>query len=232
MAVIEFFSVFVCLFCMIFCVLFLTKIKKKAQHIEDELKTEIDGIIRKLNKTTKDDIDIIEYAINELRTLKNETDRYLNVAKKELEKQYNSKQYESMISEASRIAKPAGWKNSSSRAVSEYARVSDGAKSAGTYRQPEEMQDRQGELFAAGTEPSDGLSFKKSSAESGGGVPSGVEKLAETVTFASEPLDPRKVIRKKIIELNNIGCSVDEIATELNLSTIEVQFILDMDFLD
>ena len=56
-----------------------------------------------------------------------------------------------------------------------------------------------------------------------------VPVLGGKVFYADEQIQPQKKFAQQVHDLNVAGWSVEEIARELNRSTTEVQFALDMD---
>ena len=64
--------------------------------------------------------------------------------------------------------------------------------------------------------------------ENDGSSYASVPVIGQNVTYADNPIQPKKKFRDLVRDLHLVGHSVEEIALELNSSTTEVQMVLDM----
>lgn len=220
---------------------FLKKFKNlfSTDDIISSTRLEVKRMIEDVNRATVKDMDIIESQIKQLKSIIAEADRHVAMARFELERQ--SKAYNLQTYTSSEMKKKLDVvsqsefqpRNPASTAVSAYSRISDGLKQDESYSITSE-----GSLYLnkessqINEEPKEKVISSPSGTqftvyEEGASVAK-IPQLGPKVTFADNPVKPKKDINQQIRELDEQGYSQEEIATQLKLTITEVQFSLDM----
>ncbi len=221
---------------------FLRKFNRffSTDKIIQNTKTEVDNIIRDLNRATERDMTIIDARLQEIKAASAEAERHILVAKTELERQSKVSHYQAVISSqnkksgdfSSSVKKEEPKKHSDTKS---FSNISDGLFSSNSYSITKEGQialnGGQQELFEQQTEEPfvNSPSGTKFSVDTQGNGFAAIPKIGGNVHFADEPIKPKKTINQQIKELSDKGYTIEMIARELNLTTTEVQFSLDMD---
>lgn len=228
---------FLCALNMLLWTVFLNKFKKlfSTEDIVSRTKMQMSKLIEDVNRITSRDIDLIESKIKQLKAVAADAERKIAVARTELDRQEKLRVYGSAVAGNDKqfAAKP-------SKNESEFYRLSDGLDSQKSYSLTDEgMQiaenSYKGDLFAENG--ADGAAqFVSSSAgtkfmvnHDGASVAS-IPKIGGNITFSDNPVKPKKTLNEQIHGLSDKGYTVEMIAKELNLTTTEVQFSLDMNF--
>lgn len=220
---------------------FLKKFKNlfSTDDIISSTRLEVKRMIEDVNRATVKDMDIIESQIKQLKSIIAEADRHVAMARSELERQ--SKAYNLQTYTSSEMKKKLDVvsqsefqpRNPASTAVSAYSRISDGLRQDESYSITSE-----GSLYLnkessqINEEPKEKVISSPSGTqftvyEEGASVAK-IPQLGPKVTFADNPVKPKKDINQQIRELDEQGYSQEEIATQLQLTITEVQFSLDM----
>ena len=220
---------------------FLKKFKNlfSTDDIISSTRLEVKRMIEDVNRATVKDMDIIESQIKQLKSIIAEADRHVAMARSELERQskaYNLQTYTSSeMKKRLDVVSQSEFqpRNPASTAVSAYSRISDGLKQDESYsitsegslylnKESSQINEEQKEKVISS--PS-GTQFTVY--EEGASVAK-IPQLGPKVTFADNPVKPKKDINQQIRELDEQGYSQEEIATQLQLTITEVQFSLDM----
>lgn len=226
---------FLCTLNLIFWLVFLNKFKRlfSTDDIILSTKQEIARMLEDVNRVTSRDIDLIDSKIKSLKAAAAEAERHISVVKADFEKEIKLNQYSSLLKS------PVDSRVSSAQAVktfsSGYENLSDGLQSTKAYsitREGErQVEGEQGELFGDKNDlyvrSSAGTKF---TVDKVGASVASIPKLGSNISFSDNPITPKKSINEKIKELSDQGYSIELIARELNLTTTEVQFSLDMGF--
>ena len=225
---------------------FLKKFKNlfSTDDIISSTRLEVKRMIEDVNRATVKDMDIIESQIKQLKSIIAEADRHVAMARSELERQ--SKAYNLQTYTSSEMKKKLDVvsqsefqpRNPASTAVSAYSRISDGLKQDESYSITSE-----GSLYLnkessqINEEPKEKVISSPSGTQNTVTAPKSLKavqsvakipQLGPKVTFADNPVKPKKDINQQIRELDEQGYSQEEIATQLQLTITEVQFSLDM----
>ena len=220
---------------------FLKKFKNlfSTDDIISSTRLEVKRMIEDVNRATVKDMDIIESQIKQLKSIIAEADRHVAMARSELERQ--SKAYNLQTYTSSEMKKKLDVvsqsefqpRNPASTAVSAYSRISDGLKQDESYSITSEgFLYLNKESSQINEEPKEKVISSPSGTqftvyEEGASVAK-IPQLGPKVTFADNPVKPKKDINQQIRELDEQGYSQEEIATQLQLTITEVQFSLDM----
>lgn len=220
---------------------FLKKFKNlfSTDDIISSTRLEVKRMIEDVNRATVKDMDIIESQIKQLKSIIAEADRHVAMARSELERQskaYNLQTYTSSeMKKRLDVVSQSEFqpRNPASTAVSAYSRISDGLKQDESYSITSE-----GSLYLnkESSQINEESKEKVISSPSGtqftvyeeGASVAKIPQLGPKVTFADNPVKPKKDINQQIRELDEQGYSQEEIATQLQLTITEVQFSLDM----
>lgn len=223
---------------------FLRKFNRffSTDKIIQNTKTEVDNIIRDLNRATERDMTIIDARLQEIKAASAEAERHILVAKNELERQTKISQYQSALSSQNKNAQNVEFASLSKKTepkkqseIKSFNNISDGLFSSNSYSITKEGQmalnGGQQELFDQQTEEPyvNSPSGTKFSVDTQGTGFASIPKISPNIHFADDPIKPKKSINQQIKELSDKGYSIEMIARELNLTTTEVQFSLDMD---
>ncbi|MBQ8013118.1 MAG: hypothetical protein IJ257_01800 [Treponema sp.] len=238
-------AVFFCGLNIILWVTAFLKFKKifSTDDIIASTREQMDNMIADINRNAGRNIEIIEDRIKQLKHVVAEADRHLENARRELENQKALSSYQQKIDSVVNERKSASAQTSlSSRAAQQYLQnksISSGIQGANRYELTDEgsrhahFQQVQGDLFAQADDDekkrivSDtGTTF---TVESDGSSYASVPLIGGNVTYADEPVQPKKKFAQLVRDLSHTGYSVEEIASELGSSITEVQLVLEMD---
>lgn len=213
--------------------IFLRKFKNlfTVDDVISDARTELNHLIEDLNRNTYRDINLIEDKLKEIKAIIAEADRHVAVAHSELIKQSESEVFKNLINAKNqRVASPK--KTLAQRNASSYLKASEGLSSQLSYDITSEGSralGEQGDLFAQEDSPSvvnnTGTKF---TIEQDGTAVASIPKIAPNITFSDNPIIQRKEKKETIKELFEQGYSVEDIATQLKVTTTEVQFSIDM----
>jgi len=205
-------------------------------------RSELDQMIRDVNNNASRNITILEDRIKQLRDIINEADRHVNVARSELQKQQEQYLYsqtvESALKQSSRQPQPAGGASGKmARAVRKYKQNAVFSQSdlfqesaavpgtpvslsAGFPAEPSADIPAEASGGTAASQPlhvaADGTTYKT------------VPVIGPAVYVSDNPVKVKKTFAAQVQELYDRGQTVEEIATALNSSITEVQFVVDM----
>jgi hypothetical protein len=236
---------------LLFWLIFLNRFKKlfSTADIINQARLEMKAMIDDVNRITSRNIDIIEEKIRKLKSASAEAERKITLAQTELEKKASLSEYRNILESPPSVNQSydtSGYSISSAdnsghgasippkKAFEAYDRLSDGLNSNKSYSITTEgkkmLDGEQGDLFEENQETTyiNSPSGTKFTVDNEGTSVASIPKLGPNVTFSDNPVVPKKSLNDSIRELNNKGYTVEMIARELNLTTTEVQFSLDM----
>ena len=207
-------------------VIFLIRFKRlfSPDDVIEKTRAEMDNMIRDINNNTVRAIDIIDDRKKQLNRLIEEADRRIALARSEEAKKISVSALrdtldKKAVSEVSRRAANTYKKNAPrSRPAPDasYAVTREGE--AISERQHSLFDDRQEEVRTK-TEMNvmrDGTSYAK------------VPVIKPDVYFSETPIVPKKNFTKQVLEMSEMGLTIEQIAKQLSCSKTEVQMILDM----
>lgn len=209
---------------------FLIRFKKlfSADDIMTKFREGMDGIIREAQHNTLSNINLIESKIKELKAASAEAERKVAILRHELESAEKSAALQAQLNLQAVPAKKGRSKASSktsSRSAKGASRVAAAYKQNELPSEDETValtglfkENAQKSLFDAPqiTVTKDGDAYGK------------VPVIKTQVVASDNPIKPKKPFARKVKELAELGKSVEEIASETNHSTTEVQLVLDM----
>lgn len=209
---------------------FLIRFKKlfSADDIMTKFREGMDGIIREAQHNTLSNINLIESKIKELKAASAEAERKVAILRHELESAEKSAALQAQLNLQAVPAKKGRSKASSktsSRSAKGASRVAAAYKQNELPSEDETValtglfkENAQKSLFDAPqiTVTKDGDAYGK------------VPVIKTQVVASDNPIKPKKPFSRKVKELAELGKSVEEIASETNHSTTEVQLVLDM----
>lgn len=227
----------ICLWCV-----FFIKFQKlfSTKDIVNATREQIESLISDLNNNTARDISLIEDRIKQLKAATAEADRHVEVAQRELEAQKEKLFYQQKINSTiqavpnSSSVRNAALRYEKQKTNKPYLDISTGLIAENSYEVVKNPQNHPpADLF----EQADADDKRKIvsptgtvfTVESDGSSYTQVPVLGGNVSYADEPISPQKTFSQQVHDLTLAGWSVDEIARELNRSTTEVQFALNMD---
>ena len=184
----------------------------------------MDNMIRDINNNTVRAIDIIDDRTKQLKRLIEEADRKIALARSEEAKKISVSALrdtleKKTVPEASRRAANTYKKNTPRSRPSpdaSYAVTGEGDVFAET--QHSLFDDKQDEVYtkAEMNVMRNGTSYTK------------VPVIKPDVYFSETPVVPKKNFTKQVLEMSEMGLSIEQIAKRLSCSKTEVQMILDM----
>ncbi len=218
----------------VFWIVFLAKFKKifSTEDILLAVRNELDKMIADVNRNTARDLNLIDAKLKDLKLAVSETDRHLAVAKAEIEKQQQlarfSQQFDyqgSSFGKGSAVQEAVG-KYQKNITDSLFPREQDAYSEQIRLRERAEPQ-MQSDLFNYNKNETIEPQIKSRS-----GTYFSVKKDDDmpSVSYAKEPVLPKKDFRTMVMDLYNMGNSVETIANELGRTTTEVQLVIDMSF--
>ena len=205
---------------------FIVRFKRlfSADDVIEKARAEMDNMIRDINNNTVRAIDIIDDRTKQLKRLIEEADRRIALARNEEAKTLTASALrdtleKKSVSAASRRAANSYKKNSPR------SRPSPDASYAVT-GEAEALSEMQHSLFddtrasvrtkAEMNVTGDGASYAK------------VPVIKPEVYFSETPVVPKKNVTKQVLEMAEMGLTIEQIAKQLSCSKTEVQMILDM----
>jgi len=205
---------------------FIVRFKRlfSADDVIEKTRAEMDNMIRDINNNTVRAIDIIDDRTKQLKRLIEEADRRIALARSEEAKKLTASALrdtleKKSVSEVSRRAANTYKKNVPR------SRPSPDASYAVT-GEAEALAEMQHSLFddtrtsvrtkAEMNVTDDGASYAK------------VPVIKPDVYFSETPIVPKKNFTKQVLEMSEMGLSIEQIAKRLSCSKTEVQMILDM----
>jgi len=205
---------------------FIVRFKRlfSADDVIEKARAEMDNMIRDINNNTVRAIDIIDDRTKQLKRLIEEADRKIALARSEEAKKISVSALrdtleKKTVPEASRRAADTYKKNAPR------SRPSPDASYAVT-GEAEALAEMQHSLFddtrtsvrtkAEMNVTDDGASYAK------------VPVIKPDVYFSETPIVPKKNFTKQVLEMSEMGLSIEQIAKRLSCSKTEVQMILDM----
>ena len=255
--IVVFIAAFFCVLNITLWIFFLAKFRKlfSTDDIVAATRDEMNQMLADVNRNAGRNIDLIEDHIKQLKAVVAEADRHIEVAKRELESQRSALSFQQKIDSAIQTKKNSSPYTPQSRVAEQYLRnaplqqnISSGLQSSSIYeltdegnRQVTQQHAQQeshgrsapqnGELFR----PEDYDNYQivsksgtRFTVENDGSSYASVPVIGQNVTYADNPIQPKKKFRDLVRDLHLVGHSVEEIALELNSSTTEVQMVLDM----
>ncbi len=208
------------------------------------VKDQINQLIMDMNRNTSRNIDLVDAQIQQLKEMIAKADRHLAVLKNELAKEEQAKNFTQRLQSVQGVqqahATPAMQESPSRqnrpsqarRAADRYLRAAAHSPADAAYAVTDEGQRQivgQGDLFDAADEPlASFLEPNTFTVKRDGASYASVPVIEPKVTYAENPIVPKKDFGSQVRELYDRGNSVEQIATELGRSTTEVQFALDM----
>jgi len=205
---------------------FIVRFKRlfSADDVIEKARAEMDNMIRDINNNTVRAIDIIDDRTKQLKRLIEEADGKIALARSEEAKKISVSALrdtleKKTVPEASRRAADTYKKNAPR------SRPSPDASYAVT-GEAEALAEMQHSLFddtrtsvrtkAEMNVTDDGASYAK------------VPVIKPDVYFSETPIVPKKNFTKQVLEMSEMGLSIEQIAKRLSCSKTEVQMILDM----
>jgi len=207
-------------------IVFTVRFKRlfSADDVIEKTKAEMDNMIRDINNNTVRAIDIIDDRTKRLKRLIEEADKRIALAQSEEAKKKSLSALRDMLDkktvpEASRRAANTYKKNTPrSRPAPDasYAVTGEGDVFAET--QHSLFDDKREEVHtkAEMNVMGDGTSYAK------------VPVIKPDVYFSETPVVPKKNFTKQVLEMSEMGLTIEQIAKQLSCSKTEVQMILDM----
>lgn len=221
-----FFAIALCIINLILWVVFLSKFKKlfTADDILASYRHELNELLGDVDRHSARSISLIENSVKELKALVAVADRHIAVAKAELERQEKTKAFQQKIA----VKAPRVSKQNMQRAANSYMRNAASAdESFAVTPFGKQQLAEQGDLFDDSKAAVD-LPPTTFQMEADGASFGSVPLVTPEVTYADDPIQPKKDFALSVKELFMRGESVEEIARRLERSTTEVQFALDM----
>ena len=207
-------------------IVFTVRFKRlfSADDVIEKTKAEMDNMIRDINNNTVRAIDIIDDRTKRLKRLIEEADKRIALAQSEEAKKKSLSTLrdtleKKTVPEASRRAANTYKKNAPrSRPAPDasYAVTGEGEVFAET--QHSLFDDKQDEVYtkAEMNVMRNGTSYTK------------VPVIKPDVYFSETPVVPKKNFTKQVLEMSEMGLTIEQIAKQLSCSKTEVQMILDM----
>ncbi|WP_296329056.1 hypothetical protein [uncultured Treponema sp.] len=245
--IVVFIASFFCVLNLCLWVAFFIKFKKifSTEDIIDSTRNELNRMIEDINRNADRNINLIQDKIKQLKIAVAEADRHVELARREIEAQKAKVSYQQKIDSAinsRKTSQSGGDFAGSGRAAQQYLRnqnISAGLQSANSYELTDEGNRHvhshlsQGDLFEQ-AEDEDRRSIvsdsgTKFTVEADGSSYASVPVIGGNVSYADDPIQPKKSFSQLVRNLNMAGHSVEEIARELDSSITEVQLVLDMD---
>jgi len=216
---------------------FLFRFKKlfSADDIMVKFRDGMDGLIREAQRNTLSNINLIDDKIKELKAASAEADRKVAILRHELQAAEKSAALQAQLSLQAAVTSTQEAPKSPAkkgRAKAASSRSSKGgSRAASAYKQNElPGEDEAVALTGLFKENAQKSLFEEpqitvtKDGDSYGRVP-----VIKTKVVASDnPIKPKKPFARRVKELAELGKSVEEIASETDHSTTEVQLVLDM----
>ena len=207
-------------------IVFTVRFKRlfSADDVIEKARTEMDRMIRDINNHTVRAIDIIDDRTKQLKRLIEEADRRIALAQSEEAKKESLSALrdtleKKTVPEVSRRAANTYKKNvPRSRPSPDASYAITGEGEALSEMQHSLFDDKQKEVStkAEVNVMGDGTSYAK------------VPVIKPDVYFSETPVVPKKNFTKQVLEMSEMGLTIEQIAKQLSCSKTEVQMILDM----
>jgi len=207
-------------------IVFTVRFKRlfSADDVIEKTKAEMDNMIRDINNNTVRAIDIIDDRTKRLKRLIEEADKRIALAQSEEAKKKSLSALrdtleKKTVPETSRRAANTYKKNAPrSRPAPDASYTVTGEGEALTETQHSLFDDKQEEVHtkAEMNVMGDGTSYAK------------VPVIKPDVYFSDTPVVPKKNFTKQVLEMSEMGLTIEQIAKQLSCSKTEVQMILDM----
>ena len=207
-------------------IVFILRFKRlfSVDDVIEKARAEMDNILRDINNNTVRAIDIIEDRKKQLDRLIEEADRRIALAQSEEAKKKSLSALrdtleKKTVSEVSRRAANTYKKNvPRSRPSPDASYAVTGEGEALSEMQHSLFDDKQKEVStkAEMNVMGDGSSYAK------------VPVIKPDVYFSETPVVPKKNFTKQVLEMSEMGLTIEQIAKQLSCSKTEVQMILDM----
>ena len=207
-------------------IVFTVRFKRlfSADDVIEKARTEMDRMIRDINNHTVRAIDIIDDRTKQLKRLIEEADRRIALAQSEEAKKESLSALrdtleKKTVPEVSRRAANTYKKNvPRSRPSPDASYAVTGEGEALSEMQHSLFDDKQKEVStkAEMNVMDDGTSYAK------------VPVIKPDVYFSETPVVPKKNFTKQVLEMSEMGLTIEQIAKQLSCSKTEVQMILDM----
>ncbi|EPF27079.1 hypothetical protein HMPREF1221_00662 [Treponema socranskii subsp. paredis ATCC 35535] len=207
-------------------IVFIVRFKRlfSVDDVIEKARAEMDNILRDINNNTVRAIDIIEDRKKQLDRLIEEADRRIALAQsEEVKKKSLSALRDTLekktVPEVSRRAANTYKKNvPRSRPSPDASYAVTGEGEALSEMQHSLFDDKQKEVStkAEMNVMGDGSSYAK------------VPVIKPDVYFSETPVVPKKNFAKQVLEMSEMGLTIEQIAKQLSCSKTEVQMILDM----
>ena len=207
-------------------IVFTVRFKRlfSADDVIEKTKAEMDNMIRDINNNTVRAIDIIDDRTKRLKRLIEEADKRIALAQSEEAKKKSLSALRDMLDkktvpEASRRAANTYKKNAPrSRPTPDASYAVTGEGEVFAEMQHSLFDDKREEVHtkAEMNVMGDGTSYAK------------VPVIKPDVYFSETPVVPKKNFTKQVLEMSEMGLTIEQIAKQLSCSKTEVQMILDM----
>ena len=205
---------------------FIVRFKRlfSADDVIEKARAEMDNMIRDINNNTVRAIDIIDDRTKQLKRLIEEADRRIALARSEEAKTLTVSALrdtleKKSVSEVSRRAANSYKKNAPrSRPAPDASYEVTGEAEALSEMQHSLFDDTRASVRtkAEMNVTGDGASYAK------------VPVIKPEVYFSETPVVPKKNVTKQVLEMAEMGLTIEQIAKQLSCSKTEVQMILDM----
>ena len=205
---------------------FIVRFKRlfSADDVIEKARAEMDNMIRDINNNTVRAIDIIDDRTKQLKRLIEEADRKIALARSEEAKKISVSALrdtleKKTVPEASRRAANTYKKNTPRSRPSpdaSYAVTGEGDVFAETQHSLFDDTRTSVRTKAEMNVMRNGTSYTK------------VPVIKPDVYFSETPIVPKKNFTKQVLEMSEMGLSIEQIAKRLSCSKTEVQMILDM----
>ncbi len=208
-----------------------------------QVREQINQLIMDMNRNTSRNVDLVEERIKSLKEMIAKADWHLAVLKNELQKEEQVKEFSQRLRSV-QPSSPAPEKSNkgtaprqnrpdqTARAAQRYMQTATFSPAEEAYAVTDEGKKQivgQGDLFDVAEEPlAPFLEPNTFTVNKDGSSYASVPVIEPTITYAEDPIVPKKDFGTRVRELYDRGNTVEEIATELGRSTTEVQFALDM----
>ncbi|MGN0740043.1 MAG: hypothetical protein ACI4LX_07720 [Treponema sp.] len=213
-----------CIINLILWLVFFIKFKRLFT-VDDEIqkaRSQYELLINDINRNTLQNIDLIDSKIEELNELVKLADTKILLAHDEIQKSRNENILKSSIAKSYSRKAPS---------VTNYAKTVIDQDSAFevNVKKARGRKKMQTELFDESENP---VSIKKASnvhvVDSEGNAYGEVPVISPKIYMSDNPIAPKRNFHEQVRQLVELGYDVEQIASKLNKSTTEVQFIIDM----
>lgn len=239
-------SAFFCVLNIVLWFFFLLKFKRifSTDDIVESTRAELNNMLADVNRNMGRNLDLVDGSLKELRAVVAEADRHIKLARTELERQQATAIYQEKLEKVagshsaheSRLSPEQAAAKRYLGRKSARQDIDSALQSEMSYSPTHEgnRQTRQGQrdLFSQAEESSDGILQNAETTftvENDGSSFASIPVIDPSVSYADVPIKPKKRFNELVKELYDKGYSIEDIARELDSSTTEVQFSIDMD---